>query len=278
MSFYEFMRDKNNSFYVSTDSTLGPDKHFHNCMEIVYVLDGFTEAHIDGRTYPLSPGQLCAVSCFSTHYYENYREGQYIICLIPHRYFREDEETFNINSFANPVINDIGDKPFLSILRILQNLTNNRTIFGASSEPDDSHAVDKQLYYLGSYFVNLLIQHCGLYERHRISAHVADAVRIIENEFKNKLTVTDICQKVGTTQKELSLNFKKTMNMSIVAYINQVRILEACKLIKISPKLTIDNVMLESGFKSTRNFLRYFKEFYGCTPTEYKNKGNQSNK
>ncbi len=194
MYFYEFNRDKNNEFIVSTEPSVSPDKHFHNCMEIIYIIDGATTAHIDGEIYNLSSGQLCAISCFSTHYYENCREGQYIICLIPHRYFREVEEVFNTNSFANPVIDDVGNKPFLSILRILQ------------------------------------------------------------------------------TQKELSLNFKKTMNMSIVAYIDQVRTLEAGRLLNATSKTTVETVMLESGFKSTRSFLRHFKNIYGCTPTEYKNR------
>lgn len=272
MYFYEFNRDRINRFIVSTDPIVSPDKHFHNCMEVIYVIDGDTIAHIDGKTYHLSSGQLCAVSCFSTHYYEACQEGQYIISLIPHRYFRETEEVFNTKSFANPVVNDIGNRPLLSILLILQNLANNQTIFGTPCETIDDPDQEKQLYYLSSYLVNLLIQHCGLHERHRISAYVADAVRIIENEFQSELTVADICRKVGTTQKELSLNFKKTMNMSIISYIDQIRALEAGKLLNTAPKMTIETIMLESGFKSIRSFLRHFKNLYGCTPTEYKNR------
>lgn len=276
MYIYEYDRDRNNVFLVADEERIGEKKHFHNCMEFIYVIEsGNAVVHIDGEIFPLSSGQVCAVSCFSTHYYEQDRSGKYIVCLIPRRYFRELESLFNVNSFHNPIINDVGEKPLLSLFQILKNLANERDIFGVPIEhPTDSY-METQLHLLASYLINLCIQHCGLHERHRISSLVADAVRVIENDFKGDITTETICKKLGCYQKNLSYHFKKTMNMSILNYIERTRVLEAARLLNTNPQMTVEAVMLESGFKSSRSFLRHFKSIYGCTPTEYRHKMKQ---
>lgn len=270
---YEYDRDRNNVFLVADEATVGVKKHFHNCMEFIYVLEsGDAVAHIDGEVYRLASGQVCAVSCFSTHYYEQSRPGKYIVCLVPRRYFREQESLFNVSSFRNPIIDDAGNQPFLHLFEMLKNIANERDVFGAPMEPGADSYTEKQLHLLGSCLVNLCIRHCGLHERHRISSLVADAVRIIENDFKGDLTTAAICKKLGCYQKNLSYHFKKTMNMTILNYIDRTRVLEAARLLNTNPQMTVEAVMLESGFKSSRSFLRHFKNVYGCTPTEYKSR------
>ena len=148
MYIYEYDRDRNNIFYIAVETRVGVRMHFHNCMELIYVLDGEAVAHIDDVTYPLTSGQLCAVSCFSTHYYENLRDGQYMVCLVPRRYFRDYESIFNVNSFRTPIVDDIGDKPFLNILRIMENIINDRNVFGEPMSNVTERYRETQLYFL----------------------------------------------------------------------------------------------------------------------------------
>ena len=61
------------------------------------------------------------------------------------------------------------------------------------------------------------------------------------------------------------------MNMSIINYVNRVRIYEAARLLATAPNMTVETIMMESGFNSNRSFLRHFRDIYNCTPTEYKN-------
>lgn len=268
---YECHRDKNNVFVIGFEEKLDESKHFHNCMEFIYVVDGEVVAHIDDIEYSIHSGQLCVVSCFSAHYYETKKIGQFIVCLIPHRFFREYEHLFNANTFDSPVIDDLSPQPLLNICLLLKNITSNLNIFGESTDNITSKFKDEQLHHLLAYLVNFFINHCGLHERQRISSLVADAVNIIENNIKDDISTTTICKKLGCSQKNLSYNFKKTMNISIINYINRARTLEAARLLSNYPQMTNEAIMYESGFKSSRTFLRYFKNFFGCTPLEYKN-------
>lgn len=269
---YEYERDRNNAFIISVDPSISMNKHFHNCMEAIYVIDGAAKAHIDGEIYDLTSGQMCMVAGFSTHYYEQERCGQYIVCLIPTRYFRELSSIFNAKSFNHPIITDVGKKPLLNIFRMMENIVENRDIFGEKTVDPAQSYQETQLYYLSSFLINLCINRCGVRERHRISSLAAEAVRLIESDFKENLTVTSISRKLGCYQKYLSYHFKRTMNMSIINYIDRTRVMEAARLLRSNPQMTVETVMIESGFRSSRSFLRHFKKIFNCTPTEYKYK------
>ena len=60
------------------------------------------------------------------------------------------------------------------------------------------------------------------------------------------------------------------MNISIIDYIARTRVFEAAHLLNSNPNMTVEAVMLESGFQSSRSFLRHFKDYFNCTPTEYR--------
>lgn len=269
---YDCNQDKNNAFSIAVDSVIGGEKHFHNCLEIVYVLNGELDAHIDGEVYHLTSGQLCAVSCFSTHFYENCKEGQYYLCLIPCRYFREFESIFNANSFCNPIVTDAGEKPFLFVLRSMFYLLNGADVFGNPIGQNRENYRESQLHFLSAYLVNLLICHCDVRLRHRTSSVVAEAVQVIEHNYKSELSTEKVCQMVGCHQKILAHQFIQTMNMSIKDYIDRMRTLEAARLLVTSPQMTLEAIVMESGFNCVRSFLRHFKKYYGCSPTEYRNR------
>lgn len=147
-----------------------------------------------------------------------------------------------------------------------------RDIWGNPTGSISVDSVDSQLCHLSSYLVRTFIDHCGLYERKRISALVADAVGVIETHFKEYINVSVICQMLNCSSQDLSTNFKKTLDMSILEYIERTRLIEAVRLLQQYPNLTNEQIMQESGYRSPRTFLRHFRDTYHCTPAEYKAK------
>lgn len=269
---FEFHRDKENRIICEPRETVGDSKHFHNCMEFIYAIDGEADAYIDGNEYHFSSGQICAVSCFSTHYYRMIRPGEYWVCLIPRRYFRESDHIFNGSSFKNPIVTDSAPHPLLHIFQQIRSIAYNYDIWGNPVENVSVDSKDSQLCHLSAYLVKTFINQCGLYERKRISALVADAISVIETHFKEHINVSVICQILNCSPKDLSANFKKTLNMTILEYIERTRLVEAARLLQQYPNLTNEQIMLETGYRSPRTFLRQFKDTYHCTPAEYKAK------
>lgn len=267
---FEFFRDRENRIICETQEALESVKHFHNCLEFIYCINGEAYACIDETEYHFSSGQICAIPCFSTHFYRMVRNGEFLVCLIPRRYFRESDHVFNSNSFKNPIMTDPEPKPLLGLFRQIRNIAYDRDIWGEPLRNVSADRKDLQLYHLSSFLVDTFIQYCGLYERKRISALVAEAICVIETHFKEDINVSYVCDVLNCNQKELSMSFKKALNMSILDYIERTRLTEASLLLRKNPGLTNEQVMLESGYQSPRTFLRHFKETYHCTPSEYK--------
>ena len=274
---YEFFRDKVNRVVIELRDFLGDEEHFHNCVEFIYAISGEAIAHIDGREYRFSSGQVCVVSSFSTHYYEKITDGEFMVCLIPRRYYRENDHIFNNSGFKNPIITDAGNKPLLNLIYQAKNIAKSKDIWGTPENYNANDYTELQLYHLCTYLINIFIHHCGLYECEHISSLVADAIGLIETHFKEKLNVFTLSTMLNCKQQDLSSGFRKTLGMSVLDYIERARMNEAARLLLQYPNMTNEKIMTNSGYQNSRSFLRHFKSTYQCTPAEYKENMSASN-
>lgn len=64
--------------------------------------------------------------------------------------------------------------------------------------------------------------------------------------------------------------FKRITGTSIVSYITQIRIKNACKMLLSTDKQVV-RIAMECGFDNLSNFNRQFKKNVGCSPLKYRN-------
>ena len=57
--------------------------------------------------------------------------------------------------------------------------------------------------------------------------------------------------------------------ISIPAYLNGIRLSEACKMLREQPEATVSSVADQVGL-TPRNLQRLFREQYGMSPSEYR--------
>jgi AraC-like DNA-binding protein len=67
----------------------------------------------------------------------------------------------------------------------------------------------------------------------------------------------------------LSRYFREEMGVSIVAFLNRYRLVQACKLLENTHQ-SITEIAGEVGFESHSYFTRTFLRDIGVTPTEYR--------
>ena len=58
--------------------------------------------------------------------------------------------------------------------------------------------------------------------------------------------------------------------MTLLELVNNHRLEHACSLLLDDSNKTVDAIADESGFKTTRTFLRQFKSRYNMLPSEYR--------
>lgn len=93
----------------------------------------------------------------------------------------------------------------------------------------------------------------------------------INDHYMNHLTLDEIASIAGFSKFHFSRMFKEFTNLTFYEYLNQRRISKAESLLSCT-KQDITSIAMGSGFKSISSFNRTFKEYNGCSPTEYRKK------
>ena len=85
------------------------------------------------------------------------------------------------------------------------------------------------------------------------------------------LNLKTLANTLGLTQRRLGSLFKNHPKYaSLGDYLNEKRILMACKLLREKPNWTIEAIGTEAGFGSRRTFQMEMKHRFGITPLQYR--------
>ena len=84
------------------------------------------------------------------------------------------------------------------------------------------------------------------------------------------MNISAIAEEIGITPRYMSKIFKEQTGISLLGYINDVRIEHAKVLLKTTGK-TVDEISEETGFANSRTFRRNFLKATGVTAINYKN-------
>ena len=93
--------------------------------------------------------------------------------------------------------------------------------------------------------------------------------KILEQNVSYKLKVTDICEQLNASAKQLNKCVKIFNNTTAKQYIEQ-RILLEIKRLLVYTTLSIKEIAYEIGFEDPTNFTKYFKTRMKILPTDYR--------
>jgi len=91
----------------------------------------------------------------------------------------------------------------------------------------------------------------------------------IHENYSKDITLEQIADHVFLSPVYVSRLFKEKTGENFSDYLVKVRMEKALKLLE-EPRYKVYEVGYEIGYKSTKYFYKLFKQYYGCTPTEYR--------
>ena len=94
------------------------------------------------------------------------------------------------------------------------------------------------------------------------------AKKFIFDNYKNKITISDICDDIGCSKSTLITCFKKEYGTTVNTYITNVRLSEAVNMLKSGVR-NIGEIASETGFSDQSYFSKVFSARYGIPPSEY---------
>lgn len=93
----------------------------------------------------------------------------------------------------------------------------------------------------------------------------------MKEHYREKIYVRQLAEQASMNAQYFCRFFKSVTGKSPMAYLNDIRMREAAVLLQTS-RLSVTEICLETGFHNLGNFMRTFREMYGCTPLAYRKK------
>ena len=98
------------------------------------------------------------------------------------------------------------------------------------------------------------------------------AIEYINNHYHENIIVKDIASSCYLNEFYFMKFFKKYMNMTVNEYLNNYRLRRAYKLIK-NTDLSITEIAFQTGYNNSSYFIVQFKKMYNITPKELRKNG-----
>ena len=101
---------------------------------------------------------------------------------------------------------------------------------------------------------------------------IKNAIKYINNLGSNATTLHDVAKNAGFSTDYFNRIFRNHTGFNVMEYVKFRKLNRAARMLRTSPERDILSIALDSGYESHEGFTRAFKEQYGKTPSEYREK------
>ena len=227
---------------------------------VIYTISGRGVLRLQDHSHPLRARSCCLINCMEHHYYEclSGQEWEFLWLHFNGTNALGYYEEFLKNGFH--VLYDMDEFFMESTLRRILALTMNKDLH--------SDIIVSSL--ITSLLTQILItnssEQLGL---GLMPDTIKQALKTIENEFTQVLTIDELAKKSGMSKYYFSREFKKYMGTTLHEYLITTRISHAKELLNYTNK-GVEQIAYEVGFNQVSHFIQMFKNRERCTPLRYR--------
>lgn len=257
------------------DATTYP-VHKHEFIELVYVVDGSGSQTVDDQEYQVSHGSLLFIDYGQTHSIITDAPMTYVNILLEPEFF--SKELVNVESiieiFCYNLFSEFSGRND-SALQCVRFQNEELVQVDNLIEIMLKEYEQKQLGYLSALragtqmLFSWLLRKMNSNTEAVIHDSVQDVLEYINKHFAEKLELSDIAARGFYNPDYLSKLLKKYCGKSFSQYVKEKRIHQAAKLI-MTTGLSVNEIMIQSGYTDSKIFYKHFKEIYGEAPGVYR--------
>jgi AraC-like DNA-binding protein len=231
--------------------------HYHEFYEIYYLESGERYHLIEDQLYHLTPGQFIIFKPYMLHRSYGDKDMPFCRLLI---YFRS-------GALLSPKLDAVMQAASGAYQLSAQDNTifyqcMNRILLEQKS-PQQFHAE-----YLSS-LLNTMLIHLLRSKKDPVEQNkknrVTKVISYLSKHYAESMSLQELSRQFYVSPYHLCREFKLYANVTIIQYLNAVRIIEAQKML-LSTKKSITQISSEVGFDSITHFERVFKKITGSTP------------
>jgi len=277
---YELIRtDEDLPIKIIYHTTDEPDlvaSHWHDSIEICYVLSGkLDKIYIDGMEYSPQQGDILLINSNAIHSFhlvqgENRRT---LSIFIPYDFVKASCANIDQMTFDCISIFEINPQRLLHFVELRNNL--NSILNGYITKENDAYATIRitglayELVYLLLKNFSVSKKNSGVIKTKKYLDKLMFITSFIKSNYNNVLSIDIIASEFGLSNEYLSRFFIKHMGMTVLQYINAIRLENAYRDL-MNTDHSILQITFDHGFPNEKSFNRVFKSIYHVTPNHYR--------
>ena len=157
-------------------------------------------------------------------------------------------------------------QPFIQ----LNNYRDVELVFDEMFEHFDSHALSSRIYCVSLLYKLFSILADSPALGYAENAHIRRARLLMEQNYPNcNFNVTKLSQMMGLHHNYISILFKKETGASLVSVLCDIRLKNACKMLRFTDK-PVKEIATLCGFADELYFSRVFRKKFGIAPSAYR--------
>lgn len=246
--------------------------HWHQQLELIYVLEGYTEITINDRMYVLNQQDVILTNAYDIHELHGSDAVVLSIRIDLEKLGVPDDEreglTFDLNSSLEK------DKtPYQKIKVLISSLIN----YNLKYQDNSRYANLSILYSLFAEFMNKyrVISNSKKVQPKKYLTRLREIIKYLNENYDKGITLKDLSSVFNLTVPYISSFFDKYFGNNFQDYYDELRISKSIPTL-LENRLTLDDMAIKFGFTDSRGYVRAFKKIYGITPTEYRKNANSS--
>lgn len=243
----------------SPDSRYDTTLHWHDALELVFIINGSVNYISDNIHYTTTAGHAHLINSKSIHAATNgtpYEEIYSLVILISDVYLSTIAP-----DIVHPAFQLDRNSPFYgTILQIMQDII----------PVVENNCPNKHLFisWKLNQLLYLLYEHCQIPAAQAKNIYSKEIVYYVGKHYSENITLNSISEHFGLQKNYFCRIFKKETGLSFKYYLNRIR-LDAALSLLATKKHTALECALQSGFSSEKVLIDWCKKIYNTTPTKY---------
>ena len=253
-------------FYIEKRVSKAPlhNMHHHRSFEIYYMFKGKREYFIEDRFFVINEGDIVVIPRGVFH--RTSGEGGL-------RYLVHFSERFLEKYFTQAALHPLLDKmPFVFRgepalrERFLLLLEQMNVVYSKSGAFVDEHLLAGSLYQV---LFSIAFGNNTYISADHTDKRITKVVQYINENFNTIKDVDEIAEEFYISKYHLCRSFKKNLGISLISYLNTIKIRQACTMIR-EGNANLTEIAMQSGFNSSSYFSKVFRKETGISPTDYR--------
>jgi len=257
--------------YIERETVRTPvlNMHRHRTYELYYMVKGQREYFIEDRFFLVEEGDFVLIPRNVFHRTDGDGGLRYLVHF---------SDSFLRKFFTEDTINGILQKiPFLfrgearvreQLLSVLDAMLAEFRQAEEAQRPQNEMKLSGfvyQLLYTMAYSTNTYVVRAYGDER------ITKIIQYINENYNRITDIEQIAQYFFISKYHLCRYFRKNLGIPLVAYLNTIKISQACRMLKAGCT-NMTQIAIECGFNSSSYFCKVFKNERGISPSEYRKK------